>query len=219
MAAPYDGQGQYPPQQYPEEAEYGGYEGQPASPPPQPGHVDAGKKKKRGYATQAYEFGAGANVGAAGAPPPGGIPPAFATTQQPSPGFGGYPAPAYDQGGYVAPAPAPYDPQQPGPLAQPSGGGYQQPYPYPAGGAAVGLGPLTQNMAGLSMGGSPQPAASQQQQQQAPQQPRLALNQLYPTDLLSQPFNVSELDLPPPPCILPPNVCARALLFALPPPS
>lgn len=208
MAAPYDGQGQYPPQEYPQEAEYGVYEGQPASPPPHPGHVDAGRKKKRGYATQAYEFGSGANAGAAGVPPPGGIPPAFATGQQPSPGFGGYPAPSYDQGGYVAPASAPYDAQQPGPTAQPSVGGYQPSFPYPSGAGSAGLGPLTQNMAGLSMGASPQPAVSPQQQ--APQPPRLALNQLYPTDLLSQPFNVSELDLPPPPCILPPNVCARA---------
>jgi hypothetical protein len=36
--------------------------------------------------------------------------------------------------------------------------------------------------------------------------PRVALNQLYPTDLLNQPFNVAELELPPPPIILPPNV-------------
>jgi protein transport protein SEC24 len=33
-----------------------------------------------------------------------------------------------------------------------------------------------------------------------------ALNPLYPADLISQPFNVSELDLPPPPIILPANV-------------
>lgn len=37
------------------------------------------------------------------------------------------------------------------------------------------------------------------------------LNQLYPTDLLNQPFNVSELDLPPPPIILPPNVGSPSL--------
>ncbi|KAI9870514.1 MAG: COPII subunit, partial [Pleopsidium flavum] len=46
-----------------------------------------------------------------------------------------------------------------------------------------------------------------QTQQQPPthSQHRPQLNQLYPTDLLNQPFNVSELDLPPPPIILPPN--------------
>ncbi|KAI9369950.1 hypothetical protein BJX61DRAFT_517552 [Aspergillus egyptiacus] len=39
---------------------------------------------------------------------------------------------------------------------------------------------------------------------QAPQVPRSTpLNQLYPTDLLTQPFNVAELDYPPPPIILP----------------
>ncbi|KAJ3566134.1 hypothetical protein NPX13_g7252 [Xylaria arbuscula] len=59
-------------------------------------------------------------------------------------------------------------------------------------------------MAGMSIGGPQQPPIPQQQQQPA-QQPRLPLNQLYPTDLLNQPFNVSELDLPPPPCILPLN--------------
>jgi protein transport protein SEC24 len=34
----------------------------------------------------------------------------------------------------------------------------------------------------------------------------VALNQLYPTDLLNTPFNVAELHYPPPPVILPPNV-------------
>lgn len=45
--------------------------------------------------------------------------------------------------------------------------------------------------------------------QQAPQMqpPPQHLNQLYPTDLVTQPFNVMELDLPPPQINLPPNVC------------
>lgn len=218
MAAPQDGQGQYPPQQYPQEAQYGGYEGQTASPPPQagPGPVDAGKKKKRGYATQAFEFGSGANAGATGAPPPGGMPPmpggpGFAGAPQAAQSFGGYPGQGYDQGGYGAPAPGPYDAQQPGAPAQPAVGGYQAPSPYYSSAAGGGLGPLTQNMSGLSMGGPQQPVPAQQQQAQQP--PRLALNQLYPTDLLNQPFNVSELDLPPPPCILPPNVRVQYPLF------
>jgi protein transport protein SEC24 len=50
--------------------------------------------------------------------------------------------------------------------------------------------------------GQQQPAA---QPQQAAARPAV-LNQLYPTDLLNQPFNVAELELPPPPIILPPNV-------------
>jgi protein transport protein SEC24 len=35
------------------------------------------------------------------------------------------------------------------------------------------------------------------------------LNQLYPTDLLNQPLNAAELELPPPPIVLPPNVSRR----------
>lgn len=217
MAAPNDGQGQYPAQQYPPGAQFGGYEAQTSPPPPQAGPVDGGKKKKRGYATQAFEFGSGANAGAAGAAPPAGMPPmpgapgfagAQPLQQQPAPGYGSYPTQGYEGGAYGAPAPSPYDAQQPGAPAQPPVAGYQAPSPYYSGAAAAGMGPLTQNMAGLNMGG-PQQSPVPQQQQPPAQQPRLALNQLYPTDLLNQPFNVSELDLPPPPCILPPNVCRR----------
>jgi protein transport protein SEC24 len=50
---------------------------------------------------------------------------------------------------------------------------------------------------------------SQKPAQLAPAQRGAQLNQLYPTDLLNQPFNVAELDYPPPPAILPPNVRAR----------
>lgn len=63
---------------------------------------------------------------------------------------------------------------------------------------------ITAGMAGMNVGAQPA--------QQAGQPSRLALNQLYPTDLLNQPFNVSELDLPPPPCILPPNVSFQTIL-------
>ncbi|GKT82792.1 protein transporter SEC24 [Colletotrichum tofieldiae] len=67
--------------------------------------------------------------------------------------------------------------------------------------AAPGVAGLNQQMAGMNLGGNPQ--------QPPPGQPAgtrpMALNQLYPTDLMNQPFNVSELDLPPPPIVLPPN--------------
>lgn len=43
-------------------------------------------------------------------------------------------------------------------------------------------------------------------QQPVPAARAVSLNQLYPTDLLNQPFNVAELDFPPPPIVLPPNV-------------
>ncbi|KAI1207419.1 uncharacterized protein F4807DRAFT_177306 [Annulohypoxylon truncatum] len=212
MAAPNDGYGQYPPQQYGQEVPYtdqpqgAAYEGQTTSPPPQ--QAASHHKKKRGYATQAFEFGSGANAGATGPTAAGMPPPAFGApgqAPQPSPGYGAYPGQEYQQGGYISPgaAPSPYGaPQQPGTPAQP-GMGYQAPDPYhqPATGyPAPGVAGITQGMAGMNMGAAPQPGV-----QPPGQQARLALNQLYPTDLLNQPFNVSELDLPPPPCILPPN--------------
>lgn len=187
-------------------------------PPPQAGQqaLDGagGKKKKRGYATQAFEFGAGGNA-AAGGQTAGGIPPppgVGATAGAPAyPGQqqdfqGGYPGagvPAYGgapaQPAYGAPGGVP---------AAPAVGGYQAPDAYYQGGAQgapPGVSGVTAGMAGMNVG-DPQAQQQQQQQQQPAQQGRVALNQLYPTDLLNQPFNVSELDLPPPPCILPPNV-------------
>lgn len=59
--------------------------------------------------------------------------------------------------------------------------------------------------------------------QQAPQmQPSLRAqnqNQLYPTDLVTQPFNVLEIDAPPPPINLPPNTSATPSPFANCPPK
>ncbi|KAI0121667.1 hypothetical protein BJ170DRAFT_131600 [Xylariales sp. AK1849] len=211
MAAP--NEGQYPQQQYGQEGAYPDM-GAAGSPPPaqtaqQP--LDAaGRKKKRGYATQAFEFGAGGNA-AAGGQSMGGVPPG-----PPGAGanpMGGYPGQQDFQGGYAgSPAPAAYG-GSPAPVgygasggtpAQSAAGGYQAPDPYyqggavPPQGAPQGVSGITAGMAGMNMGGQPA-------QQPPAQQARAALNQLYPTDLLNQPFNVSELDLPPPPCILPPN--------------
>ena len=223
MAAPNEGYGQYPPQQYGEQqSPYPPASGPDmaavGSPPPdqtaQP--PDAGKKKKRGYATQAYEFGAGGNA-AAGPPPPGtlgGAAPVPGYPGQPDfqqPGYGGAPAPAYGAApatpGYGAPLGSP---------AQPGAGGYQAPDAYYPGGATQpgtpGMAGLTAGMQNMNVGGQqPMPAAGAPGAQQA----RLTLNQLYPTDLIAQPFNVSELDLPPPPCILPPNVGPPASATAL----
>ncbi|KAI1319583.1 hypothetical protein F5Y16DRAFT_390768 [Xylariaceae sp. FL0255] len=185
----------------PNDGQYGAFDDTAPAPHQPPAHVDAAKKKKRGYATQAFEFGSGAN---AGATPSAGMPPVpgAAVPSQPAPAaYGAYPSPGYEQPAYGAPQQTPYDPQQPDAAPQ------QRPTPSAYGSAAFagagGIGPMTANMAGLNIG-APQPGA-QQPQQSAQQQPRLALNQLYPTDLLNQPFNVSELDLPPPPIILPPN--------------
>lgn len=211
MAAPNEGYGQYPPQQYGQEADpsaQAAFEQQ-GSPPPAPGEAyaapEAGKKKKRGYATQAFEYGAGANAGATPPSAPGAA------------GAAAYPGQTF-QGNYPAPIqPAPYGQQplaQAMPGAQPALGGYQAPDAYYSGGAnqaPQGVAGITSNMAGMNLGGGPQQPPAQQP---PGQQPRPALNQLYPTDLLNQPFNVSELDLPPPPCILPPNVCyIRCVVF------
>lgn len=213
-APPNEGYGQYPGQpygQYPQQDPQAQppYEDQQAPAPGAPQHETAahGKKKKRGYAAGAFDVGSGANV-APGGQTQGGGPPQYGMPQQPqvAPGYGGYPQQdpqmAASQG-YQYPAQG-YPGQQPvPPQQQPAYGGYPAPdqgYPAPQAGAP-GVAGVTQGMAGMNLGG--QPAQQPQPQGQAP---RAAMNQLYPTDLLNQPFNASELDLPPPPITLPPNV-------------
>ncbi|KKY24605.1 putative protein transporter sec24 [Phaeomoniella chlamydospora] len=192
MASP---QGGYPAQGYPQQDGYGqdaqypqeGYDAGATSPPPAENHATAapaahGGRKKRAYAGQAYEFGAGTNSALGGQQPAGGQ---YATYSQPETSQ----QPAYDAGGYGQAQP---------PVAQgyqdPAVGGYQAPAPgYPAAG---GVGQVTQQMGAMNM--ADKPAA-------APLARGTQLNQLYPTDLLNQPFNVAELDYPPPPIVLPPN--------------
>ena len=140
-------------------------------------------KKKRAYAAQAYDFGSNTPGAAPGAPPPAGQD-QFNTQfsqmnigQQPS---AGYPQP----GGYSQPGhPQPGHPQ-PG---YPQPGGYSQPgyahQPYQA----------------------PQTYPSQQPPQPLAGQSNPYMNQLYPSDLISQPFDVRELDNSPPAINLPPN--------------
>lgn len=190
------------------------------SPPPTAGGPPdvGGKKKKRGYAQQAYDFGGNAALG--GQAQGGGQ---FQQAGAPAPAYGGfqqqeaqplmqpqYGQPAYgaQPGAPVPGAPAPYGSQQP----QYAGGvsGYQAPdagYPGP-GAAQAGVAGITAGMGQVGFGGAPPPAIAGQPQQ-AGARPAV-LNQLYPTDLLNQPFNVAELDLPPPPIILPPNVSFSA---------
>lgn len=214
MAAPppNDGYGQYPPQQYGEQPQYPvdpaqqAY-GSSASPPPAAASqhgAEHGKKKKRAYAAQAFEVATGGNAVVGGQPAAAqyGIP------QPAAPGFGGYPAQDVQQPAYGAPT-TPYGAPQP---AVPGVGGYQAPDAYYSQGAApAAVGPAPGGVAGItagiqSMGFGGQP----QQPQQLPAQARGPANQLYPTDLLNQPFNVAELELPPPPIILPPNVSSLA---------
>lgn len=209
-APPNNGNGQYPPQQYGEQPQYPvdpaqqAY-GSPASPPPAAASqhgAEHGKKKKRAYAAQAFEVATGGNAVVGGQPAAAqyGIP------QPAAPGFGGYPAQDAQQVAYGAPQPA-----------VPGVGGYQAPDAYYSQGvppAAVGPAPggvagITAGIQSMGFGGQPQ------QPQQLPAQTRGHVNQLYPTDLLNQPFNVAELELPPPPIILPPNVSSLASRLVL----
>ena len=170
-----------------------------------PAH-SAGGRKKRHYAGQAYDFGAGANsalggqqqAGAAYSGPPGAPVGGYGQQGQPpvQPGLAygsGQASPAFAAG-------APGYGQHP-----PAVGGYQPPEPgYPTHGAPPqqpGMGQITQGMGALAVGNQAQHAAPQMQG-------RPQMNPLYPTDLLNQPMNVTELDLLPPPIILPPNVCS-----------
>lgn len=168
-----------------------------------------GKKKRRGYAGEAYSFGQGANVAPEGTPQ---------TQHDLQPGYGQQPQANYDQatsygqpafGGYNSAAtqqqPAYGQPQYP--QKQVAAGGYQAPdagYPAPA---QPDMGGLTQDMSKVGFGGSPNPPPQQAQSN------RPHLNQLYPTDMMNQPFQVTELDLPSPPIVLPPNVSSWSFVL------
>ncbi|KAJ5814697.1 protein transport protein Sec24 [Penicillium riverlandense] len=178
MAAP---QGGYPPQEGYAQPGYGAPAPEEQQSPVQ-GHAPHGHaagRKKRAYAGQAYDFGAGANAALGGQPTAGGDygqyppqPPVEAYQQQPMYGA---------------------DPSQ----MQPAAAGYAPP-------AAPGMQQMTQQFGAMGMG-DPHQMAPQQQHPVAQAARPVQLNQLYPTDLLSQPFNVAELDYPPPPITLPPG--------------
>lgn len=163
--------------------------GVPAGPAPGPAHAG---RKKRAYAGQAYEFGAGGNAALGGQQQAGGAYPAYSAQADAA----GYPQGGYQQNPVAVQQNA--TPLYPGQEPAPAVGGYQPPvagYPAP-GGVPV------QQFAQMDISQKPPvAAAAPQQAQRAP-----VLNQLYPTDLSNQPFNVAELDYPPPPAILPPNV-------------
>lgn len=197
----------YPPQGYQDQTQYAQGEAQqfdgtqtPAAPAP------GAAKKKRAYAGQAFDYGAGANTGAAAGAAPstpayGAATPAYGFPGQ-QPGQQAFQQPA----GYQAPAYG--QPQAAQPAAQQAYGQPQQ-YDAPQGGyqppAQGGVAGMTQQFGQMGMGA---------QQQQPPQQPAAApgtgmarLNPLQPVDITmqGQPFHVSDLDLLPPPLILPPN--------------
>ncbi|OQO11370.1 Protein transport protein sec24 [Cryoendolithus antarcticus] len=183
--------------------------------------VPAGGKKKRAYAGQAYEFGAGGNAapggqGAAGAQPPAAVGYGGAAGYGAAPvGAASYGQPA-SYGGQQVPygAPGSADPNAT-PIAQPAGYGqpqYGQPQPlyeapqqgYPV--QTPGVAGVTQQFGQMGVGAQPLPAA-QQPGLQGGLAPAQRLNPLVPVDISAQgaPFHVSDLDLPPPPIILPPN--------------
>ncbi|KAJ9665203.1 COPII subunit [Coniosporium apollinis] len=118
-------------------------------------------KKKRAYAAQAYDFGAGANT---------------IQQQQPPP--------------LIPVAPAMMQPQE----------------------------QLTAQFGQMNFGGQPQqPIPPQMQaapQQMQPPPQHSALNQLYPTDIISQPVQPFEIDGPPPPINLPPNTSVTPSPYA-----
>ncbi|RKF73357.1 Protein transport protein SEC24 [Golovinomyces cichoracearum] len=174
---------------------------------------EAGKKKKRGYAAQAYEFGAGANSSLGGQFQGGNHP---QTSQGPT--YSGYPTQSEPQ----IPYGAPYYGAQPvqtndggasipayGGTTPYGGVGYHTPnasYPNMTVPATADVTGITQGFGQMdigSKGGVPAPGVQQIPGQVAARP--TVLNQLSSTDLLSQPFNVGELELPPPPIILPPN--------------
>lgn len=210
------GQGRYLAQGYPAQDGYGQPQiqhdgGQAVSPPVTVGETGqgagagagAGARKKRAYAGQAYEFGAGANSALGGQQQGGGQYSGFSQQQHEA----GYP-----QGGYQQTPAA----VQQGPIPvyghQDAGGvgGYQSAAPtYPTPGITnaipgAGVAGMTQQFSQIDM--SQKPPQQQSQQQRTP-----VLNQLYPTDLLNQPFNPAALEYPPPPAILPPNVSSTSL--------
>lgn len=207
-APPGEGHGQYPgqPQQF-EQTPQDDFAQQDAAAGTAPS-----KKKKRGYAAQAFEVGSGANAavgdltqGTQG----GGQQYGFPGSQQTANLYEGFSQPDPQQGvagqGYQYSL-APNQPQQ-----QAAYVGYQAPdQGYGASASqpvAQGVAGITQGMGGMQLGAQPQHQYQQPGAVANPQPARVGpLNQLYPTDLMNSPFSVSELDLPPPPIVLPPNV-------------
>lgn len=174
----------------------------------------AGGKKKRAYAGQAYEFGAGANAALGGQPVAGGQYPGSPPVAAGGYGFQGQ-QPVQQQPAYGMPQ----QPQYGDPNAQtqqvPAAAGQQPQYAAPQGGyeppaagypaqpqpvQPAGVQGVQQQFSQMSIGGNqPAPQAAGGQ---------VRLNPLQPVDISmqGQPFHVTDLDQPPPAIILPPNV-------------
>ncbi|KAK3052245.1 hypothetical protein LTS18_012307 [Coniosporium uncinatum] len=162
----------------------------------QSGQGQIPQKKKRAYAQQAYEFGqnAGAPPGSAAGQPPPPMMPGYGTPGAAAPSYGGAAAaPGYG----ASPAPAQYGASPAQGYGAPHAPGYGAPPPGPQDQLAGQFGQMNIGQQQVP----PQPQQSMQSQAH--------INQLFPSDLISQPFSVQELDLPPPPINLPPNVSIR----------
>ncbi|KAK3724482.1 COPII subunit [Vermiconidia calcicola] len=167
----------------------------------------AAAKKKRGYAGQAYEFGAGPNAALGGQPAGGAGYPGSSTPAAGNYGFPGQQS-APQQPSYGMPQQSQYgDPNIQGQPVQPAygqpqygapQGGYEPPQAaYPAQGQQPGVQGMTQQFQQMNVANQPQGAPAQQ----------MRLNPLQPIDISpqGQGFHVTELDQPPPPIVLPPN--------------
>ena len=158
------------------------------------------RKKGRAYAQQAYDLGRGGNTAPNGQH-------AGQMNQTPVQ-FSGYPsANPYEAGA---------NPTQGGPglaphygygQSQPQQSDHRQPeqgYQPPSSqnyGVDQGYDQLNDRFEQMGIaGGQQQPQPQYQAGQHVP------MNRLQPSDLVNQPFNVAELDQPPPPIVLPPNV-------------
>jgi protein transport protein SEC24 len=147
------------------------------------------KKRDRYAAGTGYQFGANTQEAAQGAGVPPPVVPGYGA---PAPSYG-VPSPAYGapSPGFGAPASGYGAPAQ----------GYGQPMPQDPNA-------LNQQFGQMNIGQG-QAAPQVQQPAAATQQ-----NQLFPSDLIAQPFHVSELYNPPPPINLPSNAAATPSEFA-----
>jgi len=201
----------YPQQGYQDQAQYAQGDGQQYDGTQAAAPAPGAAKKKRAYAGQAFDYGAGANTGGAAQAP---STPAYGAAAPVAPGYGfpgqqppqqafqqpaGYQAPGYPQQ-------APYGDPNAQPAAQQPAYGQPQQYDPQAGyqaPAQSGFAGMTQQFQNMTMGQpAQQPAAAG-----APAAGMARLNPLQPVDITmqGQPFHVSDLDLLPPPLILPPN--------------
>ncbi|KAA8915947.1 hypothetical protein TRICI_001961 [Trichomonascus ciferrii] len=177
--------------------------GQPGFPDPYQQQQDAAQQqqqpahhghKRRVYPQQQYDFNAAPPAAAAPVPPAaygsgGPMPPAAAGEYQQQP-----PVEGAQGGGVFTPGVGPQTPAAvpPAPVA-PGYGGY-------------GMDSAAQQFGQMNLGGGGSSRATPVTQYQQQLQSKLPLNQLYNIDLMqSLPPPVTDLNLPPPPIVLPPE--------------